>query len=42
MFRHHLTKYTADGKRFVMSWLQLNLLGFRWCFSKRKLELKGC
>lgn len=42
MLHHHMTKYTADGKLFIVSWLQLNFFGFRWCFSKRRLALEGC
>ena len=39
MFHHYLTKYVADGKRYAASWIQFNLLGHVWCFSKRVKEL---
>lgn len=39
MFKHHITKYRADGKTYVESWLQLNLFGKAYCFSKKKIEL---
>lgn len=39
MFHHYLTKYVTDEKRYAASWIQLNLLGRVWCFSKRVKEL---
>lgn len=39
MFHHYLTKYVTDGKRYATSWIQMNLLGRVWCFSKRVEEL---
>ena len=39
MFHHYLTKYVTDGKRYVASWIQMNLLGRVWCFFKRVEEL---
>lgn len=42
MFRHHMTKYSTENGRFIVSWLQINILGFCWCFSKRQTELNVC
>ena len=39
MFHHYLTKYITDGKKDAASWIQMNLLGRVWCFSKRVEEL---
>lgn len=39
MLHHHMTKYIADEKQYVTSWLQLNLFGHCWCFSKRTQEI---
>lgn len=36
---HYITKYYEDGKKYVESWIQLNLLGMAFCFSRRKIEL---
>jgi len=36
MLRHHLTDYKDEnGKRIIVSWLQLNLFGKIHCFSKQ-------
>lgn len=39
MFHHYLTKYITDGKRYIASWLQLNLFGHRWCFFKKVQQI---
>lgn len=36
---HHLTKYTKDGKRYVESWIQINVFGKIICFGKKKFEI---
>lgn len=36
MPRHMITRYEEDGKRYAESWLQLDLLGRRRCFSRRR------
>lgn len=41
MFKHYITKYTADNKRFAESWLQLNIFGKCFCFSKKRIELNN-
>lgn len=40
MIKHYITKYEEDGKTYVESWLQLNLFGKAYCFSKRRIEIK--
>lgn len=37
--KHHLTKYETNGIRFAESWLQVNLFGKCYCFSKRTITL---
>lgn len=38
MFKHHMSFYEENGKKYVESWLQINLLGKCFCFSKIKRE----
>lgn len=35
---HYITQYTENGKRYAESWLQINIFGLSWCFSRRKIE----
>jgi len=39
MLHHYITKYTENGKRYAEAWMQLNIFGFCWCFSRRRIEL---
>lgn len=39
MIKHYITKYREDGKLYVEAWLQLNILGINYCFSKKKMEI---
>ena len=39
MIKHYLTKYISDGKKFATSWLQLNIFGKCFCFSKKTINL---
>lgn len=39
MVKHHLTKYWDNGIQYAESWLQINLFGKPFCFSKRKITL---
>ena len=39
MMHHYITKYEANGKRYAESWVQVNLFGRCFCFSKRKIEI---
>lgn len=36
---HYITKYDENGKKYAESWIQLNLLGWAICFSRRKMQL---
>ncbi len=37
---HYITKYKENGKAFAESWLQINIFGRCFCFSKRKIVLE--
>lgn len=39
MIHHYITKYEEGGKLYAESWIQLNLLGKTFCFSKRKIVI---
>ena len=39
MMHHYITKYEENGKRYAESWMQINLFGKCFCFSKRKTEI---
>ena len=39
MLRHFITKYEESGVKYAESWIQLNLLGLSWCFSKKKVQI---
>ena len=39
MIKHYITKYTENGKRYAESWLQINLFGNCYCFSKKRIEI---
>lgn len=43
VIRHYITKYVdaADGGRYAEAWLQLSVLGWCWCFSKRRIRIDG-
>lgn len=41
MFHHYMTGYWEDGERYVVSWIQLDVLRWSWCFSERKLKVEG-
>lgn len=41
MLHHYITRYlNEDGKDIVESWLQFNILGYSFCFSRRTEEIK--
>lgn len=40
MIKHYITKYIENGRLYAESWLQINLFGKAYCFSKRKIEIK--
>ena len=37
--KYHLTKYYENGKHYAESWLQINIFGKCFCFSRRRLEI---
>jgi len=37
--KHYITKYRENGKRYAESWMQINILGWAFCFSKKKIEI---
>lgn len=39
MIHHYLTKYEETGKLYAESWIQINLFGRCFCFSKKRIEL---
>jgi len=40
MIHHYMTKYAEGGTLWVESWMQLNLFGLSFCFSKKKIALE--
>lgn len=40
--RHHITKYrNEEGVLKVVSWIQINIFGKCFCFSKKYLEVEN-
>lgn len=39
MIHHYLTKYRENGKLKAEAWIQVNLFGWCFCFSKRQIEI---
>lgn len=40
MLHHYITKYTdANGIKKAVSWLQLDIFGWCWCFCEREITL---
>lgn len=38
--QHNITKYTDEvGKRWAVSWLQINLFGKCFCLNQKKIAL---
>lgn len=37
---HYITKYQENGKIYVEAWLQINLFGKAFCFSRKRIEIK--
>ena len=37
--KHYMTQYTEGGIKYVESWLQIDLFGRSYCFSKRKQSI---
>lgn len=36
---HYITKYDENGKKYAESWFQISILGYCFCFSKKKIEI---
>lgn len=39
MLCHYITKYREGGQYYAESWLQLELFGKVWCFSRKKINV---
>lgn len=39
MIHHYITKYWEDGEHFAEAWLQINLFGKCFCFSRRRIKI---
>ena len=39
MIHHYLTKYKENDQWYAEAWLQINLFGLCFCFSKRRIAL---
>ena len=37
--KHFITIYGEEGKVYAESWLQINLFGKCFCFSRRRIEV---
>lgn len=41
MLHHYITQYREGGKRFAEAWLQIDLFGRCFCFSRRRIEIRA-
>ncbi|NLY09397.1 MAG: hypothetical protein GXZ11_05805 [Tissierellia bacterium] len=39
MVRHNITKYVEDNELVAEAWLQIDLFGFTFCFSRQKVKI---
>ena len=39
LLHHYITQYREGGKRFAEAWLQIDLFGRCFCFSRRRIEI---
>jgi hypothetical protein len=39
MMHHYISKYWENGIHYAEAWIQINLFGRCFCFSKRKIEI---
>lgn len=39
MLHHYLTTYIEDGIKYAESWIQINIFGKCFCFSRKKEKL---
>lgn len=35
--KHYITKYEENGKLYAEAWLQIDLLGKSFCFSRKRI-----
>ena len=40
LLHHYITRYEEGGRQYVEAWLQINLLGKCWCFSRRRVDVR--
>ena len=39
IIKHYITKYEENDELYVESWIQINLFGYVWCFSRRRIKI---
>ena len=39
MFRHYITKYVENGKRYAEAWFQINIFGQCLCMFRKRIEI---
>lgn len=39
MIHHYITKYEEKGTLYAEAWMQIDLFGKAFCFSKRKIKI---
>jgi len=37
--RHYITKYKEHGVQYAEAWIQINLFGKCFCFSRKKIKV---
>lgn len=40
MINHFITKYKENGNLYAESWIQINLFGRVYCFSKKRILIE--
>lgn len=41
MIRHYITQYWENGEHYAEAWMQIDLFGRCFCFSKKKLKVRA-
>lgn len=36
---HYISKYVENDEKYAESWLQINLFGKSFCFSRKKIKI---
>lgn len=39
MIHHYITKYWENGEHYAVAWIQINLFGLCFCFSRRRIKI---